>query len=104
MSFDDSFAAEELVGLYETFGIDGTVQRGASAEQPVRIVVDRGQARTGEHGQVIALVDVVRFMSAQWVPVQGDWVRWTDRLGNHNKQVDSVISDDGLEARAVLYG
>ncbi|MBN8261177.1 MAG: hypothetical protein J0L59_02510 [Xanthomonadales bacterium] len=105
MSFDDAFAAEALVDLYQEFGIDATVQRGAAAPQPARIIVNYGQEVYGEHGQVVGRVTEVRFQCAQWMPGQGDVVAWTDRFGDHAKPVESAArGDDGLEAMAVLHG
>lgn len=105
MSFDDDFAADSLPALYEEFGVDATVQRGLDAPVPgVRLIVDRGQERVGDFGSVIGRIDSVGFMCSQWTPVQGDVVRWTDRFGSHEKQIESLIFNDGLEARAVLHG
>ena len=105
MSFDDAFAADALVDLYAEFGVDATVQRGAAAPAPARIVVNYGQEVYGEYGQVVGRVTEVRFQCAQWMPAQGDLVAWTDRFGSHSKPVESAArGDDGLEAVAVLHG
>ncbi|QDH70848.1 hypothetical protein [Marilutibacter alkalisoli] len=104
MSFDDDFAADALVDIYDTFGVDGTVQRGAAAPEPVRIIVDRDQERLGEYGQVIGRIDKVRCMIGQWTLQQGDVVAWTDRLGTHSKTVETQADDDGLESVGVLHG
>lgn len=105
MSFDDDFAAAVLPDLYEEFGVDATVQRGLDAPVPgVRIIVDRGQERVGDYGSVIGRIDSLGFMCSQWAPVQGDVVRWTDRFGSQEKTIESVISNDGFEAKAVLHG
>lgn len=104
MSFDDTFADAMLPQLFDTFGVDATVQRGAVAAVPVRIVVNRAQSRLGEYGQVVARVDTVDFMLSQWSPQQGDRVAWTDRLGAHAKTLAADIEDDGFVATAVLHG
>lgn len=104
MAFDDDFAAEALVDIYETFGIDATVTRGAAAAVPLRIVVDRNQAQLGEVGQVVARVDRVRCRVSQWTFDRGDHVSWSDRLGTHAKRVESEAENDGLESFGVLYG
>ena len=104
MSFDDDVFAGMHVSLFETFGIDATVQRGAGASVPVRIVVNRGQERIGEFGSTIGRIDTLDFLIAQWTPAQGDVVAWTDRLGAHSKQVETLIANDGFVATAVLHG
>lgn len=102
--FDTLFAADQLPSLYASFGVDATVQRDGDAPVPVRIIVDRGQENVGEQGRVYGLMDVVSFQSAEWVPLRGDTIAWTDRLGAHSKRVETVIGDDGLESKAVLHG
>lgn len=102
--FDNVFAAETLPQLYDTFGTDGTVQRGVAAAVPVRIIVDRDQEQLGEFGQVVARVDRVRCMTSQWTLQQGDVVAWTDRLGAHSKPVEVQVESDGLESWGVLHG
>lgn len=105
MSFDDDFAAAVLPDLYAEFGVDATVQRGIAEPVPgVRLIVDRGQERIGDFGSVVGRIDSISFMCSQWTPVQGDVVRWTDRLGAHEKTIESVISNDGFEAKVVLHG
>ena len=104
MSFDDTFAASDLVDIYETFGEDAMVTRALAGPVPVRIVVDRNQERLGDHGQVIGRVDRVRCMVAQWTFAQGDRIAWTDRLGAHDKQVEGSTDNDGLESYGVLHG
>lgn len=104
MSFDDDFTADALPELFEAFGIDATVQRGADAAVPVLVIINRAQARLGEFGQVVARVDTVEFMLSQWSPQQGDRVVWTDRMGTAAKSVTSEIDCDGFVAKAVLHG
>lgn len=102
MSFDDDFAADELLDLYEDFGVDAIVTRGAELPVPVRIIVDRDQERLGEFGQVVARVDKLRCMSLHWQWRQGDQVAWTDRFGHHTRTVESQADADGLESWGVL--
>lgn len=104
MDFDDTFVAGALPTIYVTFGVDATVTRGIGPAVPVRIVVDRGQERVGEYGQVVARVDEVHARVAEWEFRQGDVVAWTDRLGSHSKAVESASLNDGLESTAVLHG
>lgn len=104
MSFDDDFAADGLVDIYETFGVDAFVTRGADAAVPVRIVVDRNQEQLGEFNQVVARVDRVRCQVSEWTWQQGDALAWTDRLGSHSKRVEGQTDNDGLEAFGVLHG
>lgn len=102
--FDTLFAADQLPSLYAAFGKDATVKRGAAAAVPVRIIVDRGQESIGEHGRVYGLIDTVSFQVAEWEPVPGDVVSWTDHLGSHTKTVEASLSNDGLEAKVVVHG
>lgn len=104
MSFDDTFAASDLVDVYDTFGVAATVKRGTADPVPLRIVVDRNQARFGEMGQVIARIDRVRCQVSQWTFAQRDEVTWTDRLGTHTKRVETEEENDGLESFGVLHG
>jgi hypothetical protein len=104
VSFDDDMLAQMHVDMFATFGVDATAQRGGDEAKPVRIVVDRGQERIGEFGQVVGRVDAVDFLVAQWRPERGDVVAWTDRLGAHSKRIDQAVSDDGFVARVVLHG
>lgn len=104
MSFDDHFADIMLPQLFDTFGVDATVQRGAAAPQPVRIIVNRNVPRYGDYGQVVGTSTVVDMQLAQWHPQQGDVLAWTDRLGAHNKTISAEIDGDGMVAKAVLHG
>ena len=104
MSFDDHFANSALPALFDAFGVDATVQRGADAPVPVRIVVERNVVRLGEYGQVVARVDTVDVMLTQWQPQRGDVVAWADQLGTHSKALTAEIEDDGFVAKAVLHG
>ncbi|HVI60132.1 MAG TPA: hypothetical protein VM619_14835 [Luteimonas sp.] len=104
MSFDDDFAATDLLDIYETFGVDATVARGAAAAVPLRIVVDRNQARLGDYGQVVARIDRVRCMASDWTFRQGDVVAWTDRFGAHSKPIEVENENDGMESFGVLNG
>lgn len=104
MSFDDDFAASSLPGIYDAVGTDATVLRAPAAAVPVRIIVDRNQARIGEYGQVVARVDRVRVMVSQWALREGDVLAWSDRLGAHSKAVESLDGNDGLESSGVLHG
>ena len=104
MSFDDDFASVALPGLFEEFGLDATVRRGAGDAVPARIIVRRDAPQLGEFGQVVALVTTVDFMVSQWEPEQGDLVAWSDRFGTHSRRIAREPSNDGFVARAVLNG
>lgn len=104
MSFDDDFAADCLPDIYEEFGIDALVTRGAADAVPVRIVIDRNQERLGELGQVVGRIDRVRCMATQWTFAQGDVVAWTDRFGAQTKPVELENENDGMESFGVLHG
>lgn len=86
--------------LFDQFGQDGTIQRGAAAPVPVRVVIDQGVKRYGTNGEVVATVTVVSFMVAQWIPSAGDVVS----VGAWSKKVDVLDSDDGYVAKAVMHG
>lgn len=102
--FDDDVFAPMHEALFDAFGVDATVQRGAAAPVPVRIVVNRGLEQYGEYGQVVARVTAVDMLVSQWVPAQLDVIAWVDRLGSHSSAVDSPVDNDGFVARAVLHG
>lgn len=104
MNFDAFFATAALPAMFDAVGVDATVQRGAAAPVPLRIVVNRNVARLGEYGQVVAHVQTVDLQLAQWHPQQGDVIAWTDHLGTHSKALTAEIEDDGFVATAVLHG
>lgn len=86
--------------LFDQFGQDGTIQRGAAAPVPVRVVVDEGVQRLGEYGQVVGRVTVVSFLVAQFRPRQADVVN----VAGWSKPVASIDADDGFVAKVVLHG
>ncbi|MBB1061885.1 head-tail joining protein [Marilutibacter spongiae] len=86
--------------LFEVFGVDGTVQRGLDVAVPVRLIIDEGVARLGDHGQKIGQVTVASFKVPQWRPKVGDLVT----IDGVARKVDDVDSDDGYVARVVLLG
>ena len=90
--------------LFETFGVDATVVRGAAAAVPVRAIVKHGVQQFGEYGQVIGRATTVDFQLAQWTPEQGDVVAWTDHLGMHSRTVARPGEADDYVAVAVLRG
>lgn len=104
MAFDDDVFAPMHAALFDTFGTDATVQRGADAPVPVRIIVNRDQERLGDYGQTVARVTVLDMQVAEWTPQQGDVFSWTDRLGAHVRKVDKPLENDGFVAKAVLHG
>lgn len=103
MTFPDDLV-DVHADVFDEIGVDATVQRGADAPVPVRIVVTHGRQKLGEFGQVIARQDRVDFLVAQWRPEQGDTVVWTDHLGAHTRKVATPEDDNGYVAKAVLRG
>lgn len=104
MSFDDDVFAPMHAALFATFGVDADVVRGTDAAVPVRIIVNRGQERLGDYGQVVARVTTIEVQVSEWTPQQGDEFTWTDRLGTHTRRVDKPLDNDGFVAKAVLHG
>ncbi|HTL15549.1 MAG TPA: hypothetical protein VL251_10730 [Thermomonas sp.] len=104
MAMDDDVFGPMHAALFATFGVDATVQRGAADPVPVRIIVNRGQERLGEYGQVVAHVTTLDMQVSEWVPEHGDEFTWTDRLGAQTHKVDKPLENDGFVAKAVLYG
>jgi hypothetical protein len=98
-AFDDAVADMDA-SLFEVMGDDATVQRGAGAPQPVRVVVTRGQAKLGDYGQVVARVTTALFRNSQWQPQHGDLLTLSDGA----RQVASIDADDGYVSTAVLHG
>jgi hypothetical protein len=93
--FDDMHSA-----LFETFGVDGSVMRGAGPAVPVLVVIDEGQEMLGDHGQSVGQVTVAKFRVAQFRPRSSDLLT----VGTETRTVQKVIRDDGYVAEAVLYG
>jgi hypothetical protein len=104
VSFDDDTLADLHVDLFETFGVDGTVQRGSADPVGVRIVVDRGDQIMGEYGRTVGRIDSISLLCAQWAPRQGDVLRWTDRLGSHAKAIESEVENDGFVVQVIVHG
>ncbi len=88
--------------LFDVFGEDATVQRGADAPVPVRVVIDRNVQRFGANGEVAGVVSVANFMLSQWSPKPGDVLSLTDSAWT--KKVDVVDANDGYVAQAVMHG
>lgn len=97
--FDTAIAVADDA-LFEAFGIDATVSRGADPAVDVRVVVTRGVARFGDYGQVVGRVTTVDFRNAQWAPRAGDVLH----LPEGDRKVQGLDADDGQVARAVLHG
>jgi hypothetical protein len=96
----DAAIADADDALFEAFGTDATVSRGAEPAVDVRVVVTRGVARYGEYGQVVGRVTTVDFRIAQWLPRPGDVLH----LPEGDRKVQGLDADDGRVARAVLHG
>lgn len=86
--------------LLSALGTDATVQRGNDAAVPVRVVVHDGVARVGEYGQVVGRQTLVDFLRSNWQPQRGDLVT----IDGTTRKVESIDSDDGIVATAVLHG
>lgn len=100
MSAFDAAVADMDASLFEVMGDDATVQRGAAAAAPVRVVVSRNVERLGEYGQVVARMTTVLFRNSEWQPQQGDVLTLTDGV----RKVASIDADDGYVTTAVLHG
>lgn len=97
--FDDAMADADL-DLFEVFGEDGTVQRGATDPVDVRVVKEDGVQVLGDYGQVVGVVTQASFINAQWAPVQGDVLV----LASGTRKVDRIVENDGLVTVVVLHG
>jgi hypothetical protein len=98
----DTAVADMDASLFEVMGDDATVQRGAGAPQPVRVVVARNQAKLGEYGKVVARLTTALFRNSQWEPQQGDVLTLTDGA-RRVASIDAEQSDDYV-TMAVLHG
>lgn len=97
--FDAEIAAMDET-LFDEFGDDATVQRGADAPVALRVFVERGVEKLGDYGQVVARVTKVTFRNSEWIPQQGDVVS----LPGLTRKVESTELDDGYVTTAVLNG
>lgn len=97
----DAAFADMHADLFQVFGRDAFVQRGADAAVPVVVVLDQGVQRYGSNGEVVATVDVVSFQALEWVPQGGDLV--TIGAG-WSKRVDTLQDNDGFVSTAVMHG
>jgi hypothetical protein len=96
---EEAFAGMHDV-LFDEFGEDATVQRGADAPVAVRVYIERGIEQLGEYGRVVARVTMASFLNSEWTPAQGDVLVW----GSNTRTVQSVDSDDGEVTKVVLHG
>lgn len=92
--------------LFDLFGQDGAIVRGAAAPVPVRVVVNEGVERVGEYGQSIGRVTVIDFLATQFRPKQHDVLTVLDAAGVPvwTKPVASIDADDGYVVKAVMHG
>lgn len=97
--FDDAMAAADL-DLFDAFGQDATVQRGAAAAVDVRVVLEDGVQVLGDYGQVVGTVTQASFINDQWEPQQGDVLA----LASGTRKVDKIVENDGLVTTVVLHG
>lgn len=86
--------------LFELEGVDATVQRGADAPVPVRVILEEGRQVFGEYGQTVGQVRIAHFLVAQFLPAEPDVLT----VGASSWAIDSVPKNDGLVAEAVLRG
>lgn len=100
MSLADATFDEMDAVLFDEFGESITVQRGADAAVPVRVVLQRGVERYGDYGQVVARVTTASFLNSEWMPVQGDVLH----LATGDREVESIDNDDGKVTVVVLHG
>lgn len=86
--------------IFAALGVDATVQRGAAAPVPVRVVKRDGVARVGEYGQVIGTARHVSFRRAEWQPARGDVVV----IDGPSQTVEAIVEDDGYAVEVVVNG
>jgi len=101
MSFDTAIAGMHT-SLFDAFGVDGGVVRGTDAAVPVRVVINRNTEKFGDYGQVTGRITTADFLSAQWIPKQGDVVTITG--SGEVLKVEKKHADDGFVATAVIHG
>ena len=107
MSESDLHFGDMHAELFDSFGVEGTVQRGMDLPVPVVVVVDRSVAQYDDNGRVVRRVDLVSFLTAEWQALRNDRVVVPDSLvmpGGFDKKVDTLESDDGFVNKAVMYG
>jgi hypothetical protein len=75
-----------------------TVTRGAAAPVDSRCIVEEGDERLGEYGQVIGRVRMVSFIKSEWDPARGDVVT----IDGTAQTVEAIEEDDGLVVKVVL--
>lgn len=92
--------------LFDEYGQNGSIVRGANAPVPVRVIVNEGVERVGEYGQSIGHVMVVHFLVSEFRPQQRDVLTLLDTLGETvwTKPVASVDKGDGYVVQAVMHG
>lgn len=100
MSDFDAIASSMDASLFEAFGEDATVVRGADAPVPVRVVITRGVERFGDYGQVVGRVTVADVRNSEWVAKPGDVLQ----LASGARTVEAVDKDDGYVNSVVLHG
>jgi hypothetical protein len=96
----DPFAAMTDVLLASTLARDVIVVRGTAAPVTVRAVVEDGVEQIGDYGRVIGRATRISFAKHAWDPQRGDLVT----IGGTVRAIESIDTDDGYVAQAVLHG
>ena len=66
-------------------------------DTPVKVIIERGVALTGEYGQVVSRRDVAD-MTSSAAPKSRDSLL----IGGLVRTIDTILEDDGLSVRCVL--
>ena len=88
------------VRIIQRMGVDVSVQRGTDAPFTVRMLIEDGQNKVGQHGQIIGRLTTFNCLRADYLPVRGDLIT-VDGL---TRKVEAIDTDDGIVVQAVLHG
>lgn len=100
MTTADAIFAAAQGDIFAALGTDATVQRGANAAVPVRVVVTDSEETTGQHSQRIGNERHLQFIKAAWDPKAGDLVT----IAGVAQRVHRIVKDDGHVVEVVVHG
>jgi hypothetical protein len=100
VSVPDTLFGDMHAALFDQFAVAATVQRGAGAATPIRVVVQDGVAQLGQHGTVIGRVTKISFIRSEYLPARGDLLT----IDGNTRKVEAIDTDDGMIVEAVLHG
>lgn len=86
--------------IMRALGVQVTVQAGINPPFAVTAVVEDGQAKVGQHGQIIGRLTTVQFFRTDYLPVRGDLIT----IDGVTRKVEAIDSDDGIIVVVVLHG